>query len=90
MDISQKTRYHIPMPMQSITIPLVKKTKTRLQRLAFSYGLSLADFSRKALEGLAENMPVESLEEYDNPRALRQSLGRALQDYRNGRVSKTL
>ncbi len=70
----------------TLTIALPKKEKERLTRLALNYGLSLPEFSRLVLQGMTSEIPVESLSEYENPRALKASLARAFRDWRRGRV----
>jgi len=70
----------------TLTIALPTKEKLRLSRLALSYGLSLPEFSRLLLQGMTSEIPVESLSEYENPRALKASLARAFRDWRRGGV----
>ena len=67
-----------------ITITLDSKEKDRLSRLALRYGLSLQEFGRKILLQLQESFPQESFEDYENPKALKTSLSRALHDWKNG------
>jgi len=75
---------------QAITVTLNKQEKDRLSRLALRYGLSLGEFTRKVLVELNESFPQETLEEYENPRALKASLNRALRDWRTGKVQTAL
>ena len=76
--------------MTSITIALPKQEKNRLARIAARYGLSLSQLSRFVLEELSEAVPMESLYEYENPIALKQSIRRGLRDCKAGRVSRVL
>ena len=76
--------------MVTLIISLRKQEKERLVRLALRYGLSLPEFSQKVLEGVASEISEESFMDYENSRALRASFSRALRDYRNGHVHRTL
>jgi hypothetical protein len=72
--------------MTTLTIPLPKKEKDRLSRLALRYGLSLPEFSRRILKEITSNIPEESFEDYDNPKELKESFKQAFRDFRAGRV----
>jgi len=72
------------MAMGSVTITLSKREEERLTRLALPYGLSLTEFSRRMLEEISSQIPEESLPDYKNPKALKNSLGRALRDWDAG------
>lgn len=74
----------------SITIPMPKKEKERLNRLALRYGFSLAEFSRRLLEEIHSDIPEESFRDYENPRRLRASFGRALHDWKKERIRAKL
>ncbi len=76
--------------MSEVTISLPKQKKEELSRLSLRYGLSLADFFRRILEELSAEFPKESFEDYDNPKALRASFRKALEDWKAGRVLKKL
>ena len=73
-----------------ITITLNNKEKDRLSRLALRYGLSLQEFGRKILLQLQESFPQESFEDYENPKALKASLTRALVHWKNGNIQSHL
>jgi len=72
--------------MATITIPLSKKDKEHLSRLALRYGLSLSEFSKYVLAELTSDIPAESLSDYEHSGELKASLNRALADWRGGRV----
>lgn len=74
----------------SLTVTLPKKKRNELERLAVRYGLSLPEFFRRVLKELASEFPKESFTEYENPRALKRSLGRALRDWAGGRTRSRL
>ena len=74
----------------AIKIPLSKKEKERLDRLAISYGLSLSEFSGHVLKELSANIPEESFSDYTKPKDLKKSFKKALQDYKNGKVRQEL
>ncbi len=74
----------------TITVKLNKKEKKRLSRIALYYGLSLSELFRKVMSELENTFPTESLEDYDNPKAVKASLKRALKDLKAGRVSASL
>ncbi len=74
----------------ALTIALSKREKTRLTRLALRFGLSLTEFSRRVLQEIASEIPEESFQHYENPRALKASLNRALGDWQAGRMSTKL
>lgn len=76
--------------MSTVTIKLPKKEKDRLIRLAIQYGFSLEEFSRRVLEQLASEIPEESLEDYFNPKALKESFRRAITEYKQGNFYRTL
>jgi len=78
------------MAMGSVTITLSKREEERLTRLALRYGLSLTEFSRRVLEEVSSEIPEESLADYENPKALKNSLTRALRDWHAGRVTAEL
>ena len=73
-----------------ITVSISKKEQERLTRLALRYGFSLPEFSKHILTGLISEIPEESFDDYENPKALRASFQRALHDWREGRVSTQL
>jgi len=76
--------------MNHIAINLKKGDKERLNRLALSYGLSLPEFSYKILTELSEIFPHESLKDYKNPKKLKASLVKALDDFHHGRIQTNL
>lgn len=76
--------------MPQLTIPLPKKDKERLTRLALRYGFSLPEFSLLILTQLPDEIPSESFDDYDNPNELRASFARAIKDWKAGRVSQKL
>ncbi|MBI3261302.1 hypothetical protein HYZ64_02975 [Candidatus Berkelbacteria bacterium] len=71
-------------------IPLPKKDEERLNRLAFRYGLSLPTLAARILVGVSEEIPFESLDEYDNPKEIKQSLARALKEAKAGKLVDAL
>lgn len=73
-----------------LTISFSKKERERLGRLALRYGLSLPEFSRRILTELNSEIAEESFDDYENPKELRASFGRALRDWRTGRVHTAL
>ena len=73
-----------------ITITLPKKEQERLADLALHYGLSLNDFAARVFRQLASAVPTESITEYEHPRKLVASFGKALREYRRGAVSTSL
>lgn len=76
--------------MTTLTIPLPKKEKERLNRLAIRYGLSLENFSRKILEEITSDITEESFKDYENSDELKESFKKALNDWRKGRVYKQI
>lgn len=75
---------------QVITINLKNREKERLSRIALFYGLSLPELFHKLILELEHTLPTERLEDYDNPRAVKASLNRAMKDLKAGRVSRSL
>ena len=75
---------------QSLTIKLNQSEMKRLSRLALRYGLSLPEFTRNNLVELGEAFDSESFEDYDDPQDLKESLNRAINDWRSGRVRTRL
>ncbi len=75
---------------KTLTVVLPKNKKEKLERLALHYGLSLPELSRRILEGVLSEFPEESLEDYTNPKELKNSLERALRDWNAGRVHARL
>lgn len=75
---------------QTLTINLKKREKDDLSQLALRYGLSLPEFGRRILVELQETFPKDTFEEYENPKALKASLSRAMSDLKNGRVQTRL
>lgn len=78
------------MSTETVNIPLSKKEQERLSRLAFSYGFSLQEFSRRILTELLSEIPEESFNDYANPEELRSSFKRALKDWQSGKVHARL
>lgn len=78
------------MAMGSVTVTLSKREEERLTRLALRYGFSLTEFSRRVLEEISSEIPEESLADYENSKALENSLARALRDWHAGRVTAKL
>ncbi|MEI8327661.1 MAG: hypothetical protein WCG02_00810 [Candidatus Taylorbacteria bacterium] len=76
--------------MSSITITLPKQEKGRLTRIASRFGLSLVELSQYVLTTLSESTPMESIQEYDRPITLKQSIRRGYVDSKAGRVHSTL
>ncbi len=76
--------------MTTVTIPVSKQTKEKLQRLALQYGFSLQEFSRRILVELESSFPEERFSDYRNPKQLRSSFNRGLADFRAGRTSAKL
>lgn len=76
--------------MSKLTIPLPKKDEERLSRLAIRYGLSLPMLAARILVGVTQEIPFESLDEYDNPQGIKRSLARALKDWKSGKVTDQL
>lgn len=76
--------------MTRLTIPLPKKDKDRLTRLAVRYGFSLPEFTAVILTQLPDEIPTESFDDYDNPHELKTSFVRALKDWKAGRFSQKL
>ena len=74
----------------TITIPLSKKERARLTRLALQYGFSLPEFSRYILKEITSQISEESFKDYENPRELKTSFERALRDLQAGRISAKL
>jgi len=74
----------------SLTITLPIAQQERLSRFALRYGFSLPSFAQRILEEVASEFPEESLEDYNQPKALKASLARALNDWRMGRVRTQL
>ncbi|HVS80653.1 MAG TPA: hypothetical protein VHE60_02870 [Pyrinomonadaceae bacterium] len=75
---------------QNLTIKLNQTEMKRLSRLALRYGLSLPEFTRKVLAELDEAFPQESFGDYEDAEKLKSSFGRALSDWRAGRVQTRL
>lgn len=75
---------------QSLSIPLPKRERNRLGRLAMRYGCSLPEFASRVLRELHDALPTESIADYERPRALRASLNRALDDWRRGHTRNRL
>lgn len=73
-----------------VTIPMMKREKEQLERLAFAYGLSLPQVSQKILKAVMSSISLESIEEYGDSKKLRQSLRRAWKEYRAGHISRDL
>jgi hypothetical protein len=76
--------------MNNLTINLNKQEEQRLSRLALSYGLSLPELFHKILNELENSIPTENLEDYDQPRALKISLNKAMKDIKEGRILTSL
>lgn len=76
--------------MVTISVSLPKRERERLQRLALQYGLSLSEFSRRILERISSEIPQESFDDYNDPQELKASFGRAMRDWRTGRVHAKL
>lgn len=74
----------------SIKIPLSKKNKERLDRLALRYGLSLPDFSSRILSEVSSDISEESFEDYLQPQNLKVSFNKALREYQTGKVRNRL
>jgi hypothetical protein len=75
---------------QTLTIKLNQSEMKRLSKLAIRYGLSLPEFTRKVLAELADAFPEDSFADYENAEDLKASFGRALADWRSGRVQNRL
>jgi len=75
---------------QTLTIQLKKREKDDLSQLALRYGLSLPEFGRRILTELRDTFPKETFENYENPKALKASFGRAMKDLEKGRVQTSL
>jgi len=78
------------MRSATLNIQLSKKEQERLSRLAFSYGLSLQEFSKRILTELLSAIPKESFNDYENPEELRTSFKRAIKDWQSGKVHPRL
>mgnify|MGYP001591167185 FL=1 len=76
--------------MTTFTITLPKKEKARLAHIASRYGLSLVELSRHVLTTLSDTIPLEYINEYENPISLKQSIRRGYRDMKVGRVHDTL
>jgi len=70
----------------TITITINKKEKERLNQLAIRYGFSVQEFSRRILKELTSDIPEESLSEYRNPKKVRESIERAIRDWKTGKI----
>ena len=78
------------MNTTTLNIQLSKKEQERLSRLAFRYGFSLPEFSKRVLTELLSEIPEESFNDYTNPEELRASFKRALKDWQSGKVHTRL
>ncbi len=67
--------------MDMLTIPITKKEKVRLHRVALRYGLSLPEFSRHILEEISLHVPEESIEGYEHPKKILASFKKSLSEY---------
>jgi len=76
--------------MATLNIPVSKKELEHLKRLALRYGLSLEEFSRLILKEITLSFPEDSFENYENPKALKDSFKKAIKDWKEGKVSETL
>lgn len=75
---------------RTISIPLPRRERGRLGRLAMRYGCSLPEFASRVLREIHDSLPTETITEYERPRELRSSLNRALRDWRRGRTRNRL
>ena len=73
-----------------LILNLTKQSKTKLQRIAVQYGLSLADFSQHILESVSAAVPEELLSDYKNAPGVRTQLKTAMREYRAGKVRSRL
>lgn len=78
------------MNTTTLNIPISKQEKERLSRLALSYGFSLPEFSQRILKEISSEIGKESFGNYKNPKSLKISFARALNDYRAGRTRAKL
>lgn len=76
--------------ISTVIVKLPKQEKDRLEQLALRYGLSLPELSRRVLTEISSEIPEESFEEYERPRALAASLKRALKDWQRGHIHAQL
>jgi len=76
--------------MDTVSIKLPKKLRSRLQTLALRYGLSLPSLARRVFEGLTSEFPEDSFDRYYDPNELKKSFSRAIEDWKTGRTHTSL
>lgn len=78
------------MATRPLSILLPKRERDRLGRLAVRYGCSLPEFASRVLREFNDALPAEAIKDYENPRELRESLKRAVRDWKRGRTRDRL
>ncbi|HAZ28265.1 MAG TPA: hypothetical protein DCY48_00625 [Candidatus Magasanikbacteria bacterium] len=75
---------------EKIIISLSKQEHAELKNIALSFGFSLSEFSSRLLQQFLRELPKESLNDFEHPKALTRSLKRALQEYKHGKLAPKL